>query len=265
MQTKLEQKQLHWEEKYKEVTEGLSTFESWAEGLRDSTKEHLDTLESRGAELVADNNLMTNRMAGLVELEKATQMKQGFQGCLVSEDQVEVLKYEVHTYTADLWKQASKAFQEHLSKPMAKFKTWFEMAGDIAIRKENAELRKLVKSMERALQADDSKENNASAIMGAAEPHLEQAGQSLALLRSAATSPFGDIARIAQQAADEVKPEEELKGKALEKTEQPELQLASADADIFTTPLLELKKEAAPSLENLKDIPDQGIVEFGPA
>ena len=67
----------------------------------------------------------------------------------------------------------------------------------MALREENAELRKTVKHMEAALEADHSKDNNASVILGITETHVENACQSLALLRSAATSPFGEFVKVA--------------------------------------------------------------------
>ena len=152
-----------------------------------------------------------------------------------------------------------------MSKPIAKFKVWFDTAGDLAVRKENEELRKLVKSMERALQADDSKDNNASVILGAAEPQVEQARQSLALLRSAATSPFGEVARVAKEGAAEVKPDAVQQSEQPKRTAPPELEIAVPEADIFTTPVMSMTKDAAQNLENMEDLPDQGIGGFEPA
>ena len=94
---------------------------------------------------------------------------------------------------------------------------------------------------------------------------MEQVGQSLALLRSAATSPFGEVARVAKEVAAEVKPDVVQQSEQQEKTEPPELEIVVPEADIFTTPVMSMTKDAAQNLKKMKDLSDQGIGGFGPA
>ena len=69
--------------------------------------------------MISENCMMSNRIMGLLELESATlQWRHGRKGCLDAEDRANELKREVHEFTANMWKEASFAFQEHLLKPI---------------------------------------------------------------------------------------------------------------------------------------------------
>lgn len=139
-------------------------------------------------ELVSQNNFMMNRLATLIPLEEAALKSQNFSGVLVSEDQLETLKMEVHEYTELLWKQASQALQEHLSRPTQKFKAWFEMAGENAIRKENAELRRELEELRRAMEAEQSRGHEVSYIEGAVADKSVEPMKHGTLLHSVDTS-----------------------------------------------------------------------------
>ena len=100
LEAELAKRQQFCQQKFKELFAGAKEFDKWAEGLRDSTKKHLDQLQANAADLVSENNFMMNRMSGLIELEEKIRKKQGFSGLLVIENELEVLKNEVYVYTA---------------------------------------------------------------------------------------------------------------------------------------------------------------------
>ncbi|MCO5559818.1 hypothetical protein L7F22_013422 [Adiantum nelumboides] len=60
---------------------------------------------------------------------------------LIADADVDTLKKEVFDYTKELWCQAAGLFSEHMAKPIDKYKSWFEAAGEYKVREENATLR----------------------------------------------------------------------------------------------------------------------------
>lgn len=177
-------------------------FQVWADGLRVATKQHVEELEEKSVDAISQNNFMMNRMVALMELEEATLKNQGCNGILVAEDQLDMLKNEVHVYTAELWKQAALSFQEQLSKPIQKFKIWFEMAGEMAMKRENQELRRQLDEMQIQLEASQSREHGASVIEGVIEPGLLEKRKPVHLLMSAATSPLKEMQSVAEKPED---------------------------------------------------------------
>ena len=102
MQEELAKCQQYWQQKFKEISTGAQEFDTWDEGLRNSTKDHLDALTEKSPQLILENDFMMNQMTGLIELEEMTRKKHGFSGLLVTENDLDTLKHEVHEYTKDL-------------------------------------------------------------------------------------------------------------------------------------------------------------------
>lgn len=59
----------------------------------------------------------------------------------------------------DLWKQAARTFEEHLSRPFDQFKRWFKANGEMKLRQENIELRMEIVDLKRQLQEERSAES----------------------------------------------------------------------------------------------------------
>ncbi|MCO5590392.1 hypothetical protein L7F22_044362 [Adiantum nelumboides] len=81
-----------------------------------------------------------NQLTPLIELEKATLDGQGVTGVLISDADLDVLKKEVFDYTKEMWSKVAGLFQDHMAKPIDKYRSWFEANGEHKVREQNAEL-----------------------------------------------------------------------------------------------------------------------------
>ncbi|MCO5549851.1 hypothetical protein L7F22_003325 [Adiantum nelumboides] len=121
-------------------------FQLWADELRTAIEKKFQEVKDKIAHLIADNNFLMNRLTPLVDLEKAMLDGQGVTGVLIADAEVDTLKKEVFDYTKELWHQVVGLSQEHMEKPIDKYKSWFEAAGEYKVREENAELKALFES-----------------------------------------------------------------------------------------------------------------------
>ncbi|MCO5603105.1 hypothetical protein L7F22_057250 [Adiantum nelumboides] len=128
-------------------------FQLWADGLKDATKKKFHEVDDKIAHLIIDNNFLMNKLTPLVDLEKATLDGQGVTGVLISDADVDISKKEVFDYNKELWHQAVGLFQEHMAKPIDKYRLWFEAAREYKIHEENMELRARNVELEMQLEA----------------------------------------------------------------------------------------------------------------
>ncbi|MCO5607270.1 hypothetical protein L7F22_061463 [Adiantum nelumboides] len=110
-------------------------------------------VEDKISHLIAKNNFLKNRLTPLIELEKVTLDGQGVTGVLISDVDVDVLKKEVFDYTKELWSKVAGLFQDHMAKPIDKYRSWFEAAGEHKVREKNAELRARNAKLEMKLES----------------------------------------------------------------------------------------------------------------
>ena len=96
-------------------------------------------------------------MTALLQMEEATLRRQNLTGALLSEDRVGNLKTVVHEFVVIMWKEASVAFQEHLSNLIHKFKSYFEVSGRLKMVKDNRALQMQVQEVQVELEAERSK------------------------------------------------------------------------------------------------------------
>ncbi|MCO5569073.1 hypothetical protein L7F22_022780 [Adiantum nelumboides] len=126
-----------WNGRYVESNCGYgwdcAEFQLWADGLRVAIENQIQEVEDKIAHLIADNNFLTNQLKPLVDLEKDTLDGQGVTGVLIAEAEVETLKKEVIDYMKELWPQAAGLFQEHMAKPIDRYKSWFEAIGEYKV------------------------------------------------------------------------------------------------------------------------------------
>ncbi|MCO5596868.1 hypothetical protein L7F22_050938 [Adiantum nelumboides] len=143
--------------RYAKLAGTTQEFQLWVDGLKDATEKQFQEVEDKISHLTTDNNFLMNRLTPLVDLEvnlkKDMMDGQGVTRVLLADADVDALKREVFDYTKELWHQAAGIFQEHMAKPIDKYKSWFEAAGEYKVREENAELQARNADLEMQLEA----------------------------------------------------------------------------------------------------------------
>ena len=147
---------LQLNDRMEDVLQSAIEFGSWADGLKLSIDAQFKSFEEQMVQLISDNNFLMNRLTPLINMEKAALEGQSVTGVLVAESELEALKKEVQQHAQQLWSYATEMFELHLGEPIDKFKVWFETAGEQKIRKENAELKRVIENLQMELAVERS-------------------------------------------------------------------------------------------------------------
>ncbi|MCO5602425.1 hypothetical protein L7F22_056557 [Adiantum nelumboides] len=107
--------------------------------------------ESEGAESGGDDAV--EEMEVDEKFDMRDRETEGVTRVLISDADVDVLKKEVFDYTKELWSKVAGLFQDHMAKPIDKYRSWFEAVGEHKVREENAELRAWNTELEMKLES----------------------------------------------------------------------------------------------------------------